>query len=94
MSRFKGAHLERTCLESLLDQFWFISFMGFFQLVLRTWAVSKPLTLRRAVRWECEGEPGWELTVSICSCCLTGGCDPASELEGPVGHQTDACLYR
>lgn len=68
--------------------------MGFLLLVLRTWAVSKPLMVYRAVRWECEGEPGWKMTVSICSCCLTGESDPASELEVPVGHQTDARLYR
>lgn len=46
--------------------------MVFLQSVLRTWAASKPLLLYRAVRWECERELGWELTVSICSCCLTG----------------------
>lgn len=48
----------------------------------------------RVVRWECEKEPGWKLTVSICFCCLRGGFDPASRLEVPVGHQTDAPLYR
>jgi len=68
--------------------------MVFLQSVLRTWAASKPLMLYRAVRWECERELGWELTVSICSCCLMGDFDPATGLEVPVGHPADACLHR
>lgn len=68
--------------------------MGFLQSVLHTWAVSKALMIYRAVRWECEGEPGWKPTVSICSCCLAAEFDPASDLEVPVGQQADARLYR